>query len=980
VTRPAAAWRAELLGGARLLGPGGAGGPLERRRAALLAYLALEGPTSRQRLAGLLWPDGGEGQARANLRQVLKRLRDTAGTDLVSGDAVLSLAPGLEVDAARLVELAFAGDAGVLELTGELLAGLAFDDAPELEEWLLGAREGLDSRRRDAAASESERLEAAGEFGPALAYARRRLALEPLAEEAHRRVMRLHYLSGDRGAALAAYERLRATLREELGAEPLPETARLAREIERGAGVRPAAVSKPSLPLAALRPPVLAGREAQWAALEEAWAERRFIFISGAPGAGKSRLALDFAATKGHVTDFSARPGDAAVPYAASARTVRRVLTQRPGLELELPAWVGRELARLLPELGEAPPPLEGAAGRLRLYEAFAEFMRLAHPGGGCYVCDDFQFADPAAVELGAYALPRAFEQGVGTIVVFRAGELSPAPAAIVRTLVAAGALHLQLEPLGEAEVGEVLSSLGVPGLEGLAPQLARHTGGNPQFVLETVRHLIETGQLERGLPARLPPSGRVKELTGRRLERLSAGARDLARVAAVLGAELSAERAARVLGLPALALAEPWAELEAAQLLEGDRFSHDLVFEATLASIPGAVRRPLHRAAAEALEATGATPVRAADQWLAAGLPARAAPRLLEAAASASDLGRHAEAVGLLQRALEAAGPGPLGLEARARLAYPLVALGRLAEAEGLARTVLAQAEDPSARIRALDALQTVAVLHGRHGEAMAEVAEGLELAERAGEERLGRRMRFWQGYILFRLGRFEEAAALLEPLAVRARAEGPSFENMHLLTTLGLVYDALGRPEEARPLHHRAVEGARELGGPTMQIIAVNNLLASHNNDRTPELVLEVAQAALSLGHTAVTELLRSNLAYAHLILGRLEEAAGELESLVEEAEDPNLACLAWARLGVVRFRLGREAAPAFERALELSSQVEVPSVRFRVLAGALQYGTPEQVARAARELAAVEPGRLPAYLRVEFERLVSERPPDA
>jgi DNA-binding SARP family transcriptional activator len=52
---------------------------LSARESALLAWLHLEGPTPRARIAGLLWPGGDEGRARTNLRQTLARLRRAAG-------------------------------------------------------------------------------------------------------------------------------------------------------------------------------------------------------------------------------------------------------------------------------------------------------------------------------------------------------------------------------------------------------------------------------------------------------------------------------------------------------------------------------------------------------------------------------------------------------------------------------------------------------------------------------------------------------------------------------------------------------------------------------------------------------------------------------------------------------------------------------------------------------------------------------------
>ncbi|MCV4939798.1 ATP-binding protein, partial [Escherichia coli] len=79
----------------------------------------------------------------------------------------------------------------------------------------------------------------------------------------------------------------------------------------------------PAIPVAVLRPPVLAGREREWAQMEQAWDAGRYIAIGGEGGSGKTRLMLDFIYSKvpkEAVLHLQARPGDAAVPYSGHAR------------------------------------------------------------------------------------------------------------------------------------------------------------------------------------------------------------------------------------------------------------------------------------------------------------------------------------------------------------------------------------------------------------------------------------------------------------------------------------------------------------------------------------------------------------------------------------------------------------------------------------------------------------------------------------
>ena len=296
-----APFRLQVLGGALLESEVIKPVTLERKAAALLALLALEGPTSRSRMAGLLWADRLEDVARSNLRQCLRRLRNLTGAELVSSEDTLRLVPDLRVDALRLESLVFTGDyAAALELEGVLLAGLEYDDCPEFEEWLRSSRERLENARREALTSEADRLEREGDIGAALGFAARLLERDLLSEGAHRRVMRLHYLHGDRSSALAAFARCRETLNVELDLEPSPETLNLASLIERGSNLPQMVLpSRTVIPLSVLRPPILVGRDHEWQALEAAWEARKVVFIVGDAGIGKSRLMLDFVATKG---------------------------------------------------------------------------------------------------------------------------------------------------------------------------------------------------------------------------------------------------------------------------------------------------------------------------------------------------------------------------------------------------------------------------------------------------------------------------------------------------------------------------------------------------------------------------------------------------------------------------------------------------------------------------------------------------------
>ena len=193
-----------------------------RKATALLAHLALaERPRAREALCELLWPDHDLEHARGALRRTLSVLRKAVGEEWIEtrADSVaLRDGAGLGVDVRRFRSLA-AADAGPEQLTeaaevfgGELLEGFSLRDSREFEAWYVYEADAL-ARELGAALGRLVRLLVArGEYGDAIGHARRWLALDPLHEPAHRELIRLYALSGDRAAALGQYRECVRTL------------------------------------------------------------------------------------------------------------------------------------------------------------------------------------------------------------------------------------------------------------------------------------------------------------------------------------------------------------------------------------------------------------------------------------------------------------------------------------------------------------------------------------------------------------------------------------------------------------------------------------------------------------------------------------------------------------------------------------------------------------------------------------------------
>ena len=117
---------------------------------------------------------------------------------------------------------------------GSFLAGFSIGGAAPFEEWALLRREQISLQVMSLLGNLAAYHEARGDYPAAQAYARQQIALEPWSEEAHRTLMRVLTLDGQRSAALHQYYTCRDLLRDELGVEPTEETVALYEAIRAG--------------------------------------------------------------------------------------------------------------------------------------------------------------------------------------------------------------------------------------------------------------------------------------------------------------------------------------------------------------------------------------------------------------------------------------------------------------------------------------------------------------------------------------------------------------------------------------------------------------------------------------------------------------------------------------------------------------------------------------------------------------------------
>ena len=213
-----------------------------RKAAALFAYLCVLGgeARSREHLAGLLWGDQPEAQARGNLRSTLSRLRKAlpaVSRDLIASrkDSLWLNAEALEVDVLRFRQELRSATPEALERAVALYRGAFLDGLEDCDEafdaWLRAEREDLAEAYRQALHRLLDHYVITGAIDRGIQVGQRLLNFDPLQESLHRSLMRLFLYQERFGAALAQYERCRGLLSEELGIEPGPETERVRAEV-----------------------------------------------------------------------------------------------------------------------------------------------------------------------------------------------------------------------------------------------------------------------------------------------------------------------------------------------------------------------------------------------------------------------------------------------------------------------------------------------------------------------------------------------------------------------------------------------------------------------------------------------------------------------------------------------------------------------------------------------------------------------------
>ena len=664
------------------------------RLQSLLGYLLIhrDAPHHRQQLAFLFWPDSNEAQARTNLRKLLLALRRHMPDDTLvfAGQTVRwAAAACFTLDVADFERALAEADSAIDEPAvlaaleravalygGALLPG-CYDD------WIQPERERLAASHAGALERLCRILEGRRDYAAAARYAEALLAADPLREPAYRDLMRLLALTGNRAGALRVYHSCVTVLRNELDVEPDRETHALYEQLLRSS------IALPRHTAGQHGTNPLVGRHDEWSQLQAAWLAAagglsRLVVLSGQAGIGKTRLTdelCDWVARQGGtVARARCGPTGAALAYAPVASWLQSDALRRSLQNLD-DTWLA-ELARLLPDLpGARPglrppqPPAESWQKRI-FFEALARGV-LARSGPLLLALDDLQWCDPETLEWLGYLLDFA-----PTAPLCIAGTVRTEEAIGNRTLrdlcdAAARDGRLTVVELGPLTRAETTAMAGNAAGRTLPPNQTEElyvlTEGNPLFIVEAVRSLLEvprTGQAAppSALAGLISPT--VQAVIERRLSLLSSQTRDLAGLASVFGQEFAFAQLQQAADADEERLLAGIDELWQRRIVrecsgrDGYEFAHNLIREAAYGGLGQARRQALHRRVAQALEASQGVQREAAAGQIAyhyeqAGRRTEAVPFYRRAAEAAEKLHAHREAIEHLRRGLVLLSPG---------------------------------------------------------------------------------------------------------------------------------------------------------------------------------------------------------------------------------------------------------------------------------------------------------------------------------
>ena len=794
-----------------------------------------------------------------------------------------------------------------------------------------------------------------GRFQQAIPLCQEILTLDNTNENGYRLLMHCHAALGERATALKVYGEAVQALRNEIGVDPMPETADLALQIQQLEGDWRIEITESSI-----SPPFVGrGKEInQFTRLlnQTAAGHGQIALISGEPGVGKSRLVQEtslLALRQGfHLFSANCYQVEQTMPYQPLIELVRQVMACDDHWQQLAPVWL-RELAILVPEMGEtatdttaiAPPTDEpDESQQARIFQAiFHLFAKHADRYKMLMVVDDIHWTDPATLQCLHYLACHLVQAPIGLIFTLREEYLSidaDLDAMLHSLRREAHVTSLSLGRLTAADTTTLLVQMNdtAPYADRLSHWLYQETDGNPFFLTSLLQSLREDGLLDDAAKtdwqalARTDPTltlpDAIRDLVHDRLQRLPQAEREALDWMAVYGRRLDFSTLQAISQQLQMTLLNAVEQLDERKLLVETRgqydFDHNKIREVVYNDLSAARRGLYHRQIAEKLEMLQPFPDKA------------------------SILAHHFERGGEIEKAqaywIRA------GKHALDTYAYQ--------QAARHYERALALTDQPAAQVDAYLGLGRAFLLLDDHKAATAVIQQGLHLAERISDNTLRARLLYTQAQNASRQHRSDGGKPEVEAALVAAEQASDEYYLAQCLLLLTEVHESSGNLSKALETAIRAQKVSSKLNDDQLEaraLVEIGFLHAQHADFDESAKAAERGLVFLAESDD------RNAIAYAWNILGRALGGRGDYCQALdafhrsqEEAQiigDRYLLAQAFNMRGWLHRELGdyenglKFDEQGVEYALRWSKPSPEISARLNVCLDLLHLGDPEE-----------------------------------